>query len=88
MARPLRKDEAVEPEEDLQEPTVESANDESVVEVEFEEVADFDEEVAAADADSANDSKFTCSIDVRRKIEELEELKMMRDELGFDEDLD
>lgn len=82
MARPVKKDQAFEPEEESQE-SVENVTDEAAVVADFEEVFDFDDEdVAAA---SANDSKFTCSTDVRRKIEEREELKMLRDELGFDD---
>jgi len=48
----------------------------------FEEVAEFDDVNLK---NSANDKNYACSSELRRKIEAREELKRLKDELGFDE---
>lgn len=86
MAKPAIKEEAVEFEEELAEPTEVEANESEVI-GDLDEVSDLDDEELTTE--SANDSKYVCSAELRRKIEERQELKMLKDELGFDDfDLD
>ena len=82
MAKPARKNETIEFEEDLTDST-EAQSNESELLSDLEEMTDLDDEDLSVE--SANDSKYLCSRELRRKIEERQELKMLKDELGFDD---
>ncbi len=99
MARPARKNEVTEEESvpefgehmtDVGESSVEAVGDpDGVTDLsDIEEMVELDDESIAVT--SANDSKYSGSTDarkkeMRRKIEERQELKMLKDELGFDD---
>lgn len=82
MAKPARKNEAIEFEEDLTDST-EAQSGESEILTDLEEMTGLDDDDLSVE--SANDSKYLCSRELRRKIEERQELKMLKDELGFDD---
>lgn len=82
MARPAKKNETIEFEEDLNDST-EAQSGESEILTDLEEITDLDDDDLSEE--SANDSKYLCSRELRRKIEERQELKMLKDELGFDD---
>lgn len=53
--------------------------------VDVDDIMADDADDDSVEASATASDRFTCSAELRRKIEERLELKMLKDELGFDE---